>query len=254
MNRFGGAALAVMLAFGVGQPAAATIVDITYSGVVASGADVTGVFGAASDLSGTPFTATFRFDLDASTCSAGAIGTDCVGGVAYGDASPNLGASLEIGGVAVTFVGDASSEISGYNNLALGLNPFSEQSHSATRSDRTASGDDLLIAIDVLTLSSFGSNGALPASVDTPFAADLSAEQVNASFAIEDEIYDPRTGDFVVSAFAYGQLRPMSLVETVEAAVPEPSAWMLMLAGIGAIGGLMRRRRGMILARPWPSA
>jgi hypothetical protein len=27
------------------------------------------------------------------------------------------------------------------------------------------------------------------------------------------------------------------------AAVPEPAAWMMMIVGIGAIGGLMRRKR-----------
>ena len=248
------AALAAASAIVTGQAAFAKIVDVTYTGVVASGTDVTGVFGAPGDLSGAPFTATFRFDLNPALCTGDSIGVDCIGGTYNGDASPNLQAQLQVGGTTVTFVGDGLGEIRGFNNLSLGLNPFSEQAQSATHVDSTPIGDDLQIAVDVLTLSAYGFNGELPATVGAPFAADLSDEQVNASFSIEDEIYDPQTGDSVASAFAYGQLRPTSLTETVEAAVPEPSAWALMLAGVGAVGGLIRRRRGMILARTWSNA
>jgi hypothetical protein len=85
--------------------------------------------------------------------------------------------------------------------------------------------------------SSFRKNvgGTGPAVTDAELLAVLSAID---RFGISADYYIGGDGDFVT----------LDDVVLSSAAVPEPSTWALMILGLGATGGLLRRRRLAIAA------
>jgi len=50
-------------------------------------------------------------------------------------------------------------------------------------------------------------------------------------------------GTFKLSGFSEGSTDGLLTISAVSGAVPEPATWAMLLAGFGAVGGSMRRRR-----------
>jgi hypothetical protein len=107
-------------------PASATIIDVTYSGIVSNGTDATGVFGPADVLlNGNFYTLVYTFDTAMGRFSNGAglgapdaTGSELVGGPGAGPAIHNLYSSpgfavLTINGQSVNFTVDSGTNSQG---------------------------------------------------------------------------------------------------------------------------------------------
>src|ERR1700735_4574448 len=96
---------------GIADEAAADTVYVTYTGTVASGSDVSTLFGSTvgANLANDPFTATFAFTVPSGT------GTDPNANVIEGLSpnSPSLGASITISGVTQSIDGSEYGLIAG---------------------------------------------------------------------------------------------------------------------------------------------
>lgn len=76
---------------------------------------------------------------------------------------------------------------------------------------------------------------------DSPYFGDLSTFQANLR---RNGYYAPADlGALTLVAFSSGQVIGSALVTDDPAGVPEPAAWSLMIGGVGAAGGMLRRGR-----------
>lgn len=210
----GGFAAAAAIAF-AGSASAATYVA-TYTGVINGGYDVTGVFGAAGDISGQAFTASFTYDLDIGTLSALTNGQQATGSI--------TSAKLKVGAGEYSFGSNALNLIQTYSvspfNSLLGYVFHSVKATGSVTSELTLDGG---LTNGAATLA----QSLAPGSVQGAFGG---SGAYSGYFGIEAPVGETQ---------AYGYLEPTSYTVT---AVPEPAAWALMIGGFGLAGVMLRRR------------
>jgi len=230
------AATAATLALAFAAPAAAKVYPLYLQGTIASGYDQAGYFlSGGGDLTGRAFKAAFFTD-------------DSVGGreeddgqrtwIFGADERNPTTATLTINGVTVAFgepmgpIGeDHSDEYYGETRQQVGASDsYRRMSEGWIYDDRDWSwvyfhqeaggfGQDFLADHDWRSLTT----------------AQAQAATRIGSFTIQH--YDNHSG---YTPLATGRF------EITSAAIPEPGAWTLMIAGLGLAGGLLRRRRGVL--------
>jgi hypothetical protein len=199
-------------AFGC-RGADAQVVNITYTGTVASGYDGAGLFsGAWTDLSGYSFKATYKFDTSVGMTAPGFA----LGGTAVGAATPSLGASITINGSTVLIAGS----IIGY------FNSFNTPSSSQQYTQAQDSGVYLINKI------SYGGSAAFGLAPPSSFDDDVSEFTDASSFGDGATYLNLLNNHLTVSYAAEGETH----------GVPEPASWAMMVLGFGAMGTAMRRR------------
>lgn len=211
-----------LVAMAVAGQAAAAVVVTTYSGTVAHGTDVTGVFGTAgADLSGLPFVAVFETDATApGAVTAFGATSSSIGG---GAPTPPVTGRIVINGIAQVFDGDFGLQTQTDDGVFEAFTHFASNHAS----------DD-----DYGTLMAGGSGSGLDFLPDSDWrtfgASDL--DLVASLFGSVDIFeYDAEAGVLVRRAFA--------TLDVTGVSVPEPQAWALMILGFAGMGALLRYRR-----------
>jgi hypothetical protein len=242
------AALAVGAAISLtaAAQASAAIVSVTYTGTVSGGLDITGVFGSpGASLDGQGFTARYVFDttrgFTSSHTDASYTSSTALGGSAYGAESPALYANLTINGITFSIPGDSAGEIYGYADSS----GFSRQYHQADGALHTELGWGYSDNNSTIWNESSGFGG-LPGTIDVPFSMDTSGNATNSGRFSIDKTTVAYPGGIYSVDYAYGDLTPTHLSETLGA--PEPASWALMLLGVFGIGAAARSRRKAAVA------
>lgn len=202
------------VALAAAAPASATIVFMDFAGTVTSGNDSGGLFGAAgADLSGQSFVVHYVFDTTLGH-RTGPSPDQLVGGAAFNDASPSIGATVTVNGSSYTIVGDQFAE----DNAAW----YEDYATAQSSSNET------------LINYVFDYNNPLGTAIDRPFSLTVASNAATNYGALQTS-----SGTSLVF---HNTTISGGVVPTV-AAVPEPRTWAMMVIGFGATGSSLRRRR-----------
>jgi len=207
--------------------ASATVLDVTYSGMVAAGSnDALGLFGGGS-LAGDPFSVTYAFDTTKGSLVVVGTGYQLSGGSFLGGPTPSAGpATVTIDGHAYTVSGGGVDDLlavdrSGMTTLMESYIPSGAHLTTQYILDNTIAGYTLPFAPS--------------ANMSMPFSATGNSHV--AYFAV----FAP--GGTVAEQVLFDSKSPTQVDVTVPgAAAPEPSAWAMLMLGLGAIGAVLRRR------------
>jgi PEP-CTERM motif len=248
MNFRSGAALAIA-AFSSSQALATTYI-VTYTGTVAtSTVDSGGFFGSVNtSLAGLDFVATYT--ADDTTVGARYTSdpefTTLIGGPGIPDPGPPppilpgtsispVGATLTINGITLR-IGDINRFIGlvqKRDNIFSGADSLQAQVHERPT---VGFGNSRYLQIAVFsTINNIFTTSAFGEPIDRTLAA---GDQSNSSFSFVNTDANGFSQGSVSGTFAVSTVK----VSTVNAAaVPEPTSWILMLAGFGFIGGSLRQ-------------
>ena len=209
--------------------ASATILDVTYSGVVAAGSnDVLGLFGG-GPLDGDAFSVSYAFDTTKGSLSVLGTGYSLTGGSFLGGPTPSAGpATVTINGHALSVDGGGVDDAlgvdrSGMTTLMVSFIPSGPHLTTQYILDNTIAGYTLPFAPSSNMSMPFSATGNSHVAYFAVFApGGALAEQV---------LFDAKS--------------PTRVDVTVPgSAVPEPFAWAMMLTGFAAIGAALRTGRG----------
>jgi len=231
--------LGVVAAFAViavTTQASATIIYVTYKGVVTSDIDQTGVFGfvdSSSDrYAGKSYTADYVFD---STKGFASDPTNpnlktISGGSYYSSTSPAVSASVTVNGVTVLVDPSYVSGIWAYP---------SEQIHIAHNYY-----DNGIIHFDnYLQNLVLGGQPYLPLSLVGPFTFTIGSSGPNDYGGGEFYLYESNNGVTLEHTDIKAQMWTLTVSSAeISPGVPEPSTWILMLTGLAGVGFLAYRR------------
>jgi hypothetical protein len=188
--------------------AQAEVVGVTYTGTISNGQylDAANVFGG-GNLAGDAVTVQYWFDTATPNTSSDSA-YNIYGGTLFGNNSPALSAIITINGHSVTLGGTE------YGILAA-ASQGNYQHHEAWESDTRTVYSGVNTAL----------NGALPASLTTPFS------------------YTVQPGDLTAfGAFQYDDTSAAFAVTSVTESVPEASTWAMLLIGFAGVGFAAYRR------------
>ena len=220
-------------------PASATITIATYTGHLAGFSyDLTGVFGMASQsLDGLAYTATYRIDdsLPGAPVYVGMQGpyrniSSIFGGTGNGTTAVPVTATIKINGITASIAGTD-------NGFVLQTHGNFDQSYHYVGEGCGPRGCGSSYLSELATLFE---PGEFLTSQDfrTPLDVDLTPfKRGDAGGGLS--IYRPGATGF---EWAYGELRADRLTVSSGSAVPEPTAWALLMAGFGIVGAALRRQ------------
>lgn len=210
MNLFSKIALPVVAAAAFCAPAQATDFSLTLSGTIASGADDRGLFGAAhTSLVGDAFTIQYVIDP---VVEQDRTDSDGVSPLYLFNTPGKMQVTITINGRSFSFTGTAESLYDKTDHAAAGGDP----------------------AFSRLDFNAYDGTNSLVQSV----TADNAALGPLAGFS------PGSLGHSTLNMSLFGGAVRASSVDGIAiSTVPEPESWALMIAGFGAVGAAMRRRR-----------
>jgi hypothetical protein len=234
-----------ILTCSVWSSASASVITVTYDGVVSDGTDATGLFGpAGTALGGESYQLTYTFDTSKGALVPHPNGTELSGGPgSIGYSSPGM-AVLTINGrsVAINVDENAPSQgLSHYYALDYGSYVFTEQ---RVWNNVNTSADYTSFLVDTY-INDY--TYAIPTTLDVPYSLNLGpGVDVGSGFNFFDHIWS--SGIDVLQA--YGDLNP----QTVTVSIAEPPAWSFMLIGLSGLcvfahSGRWRKKRHSASAR-----
>ena len=224
-------------------PAEAAQYVITYTGTVYSSYDQTGEFGAAnSSLDGLAFKAVYTLTapLPGAYTSDDGTTAQIFGGTGSGSPSPVSG-SITINGNSVNFEGDYYG-VAYQSNGNVGSGGSDTIEHSAE--DYISDGERYRFHYVYNYITSGVNDIVATQDYTQPLNYTIQAGDYSSSnFYFYDYSYVTNTYDHYV----YGNFTTDHVtIALAGAAVPEPAAWALLIAGFGLTGGAMRRRQARI--------
>jgi hypothetical protein len=218
------AMIGAVATIGFAAHASAAVYTVTYTGTVvpadsnATDTDVEDLFGG-GNLTGDAFTAVYTYNTSLGTETATSTTDQLVGGLDYGVTAPITSVTFTINGDAYTYTPD-------YDSIAYASNT------SATKTTGDYVEEQAYSTAGDVSLMKLASLSA-PKTLSTAFTGTGST-----------------TANYLDTAFVNGQDDVIGFTATsatvaavAVSAAPEPSTWMLMIAGVGMIGLALRRRR-----------
>jgi hypothetical protein len=203
------------------RPAAGSELVMTFSGTVSSVTDSTNLFGLAPGVTSATFSDTFTFDLSNPGRSTGPGYDELYGGLDFGTVSPLIDSRLTINGHTIDFPGGASDEAYyGPLSSSAGMQAF-----IGPRPTGTQYFDNIILLATPLS------------NLDTPGSASGSGF---GNFYICEPPGNLCNSDVNIAA---GNFSPTEFTATISSGAPEPTAWALLLLGLGAVGGMARAPR-----------
>jgi hypothetical protein len=225
LGALAGAALCSMA-----SQASATIVNVTYQGIVTSDYDETGIFGTvggSNDLVGQSYTAKFTFDTSLGTSGSNPApyaNQQAYGGTAYGSGitSPVTSATVTIGSVTVSVPAIYQGIVAAYQNT----DGYGQQYHFAR-----ANGGSSYVYSEAYV---YAYDGSVPFTLTGPFTYTPTGQNSHLNF------YSRGTDGF--GSYEYTSVRASVTSLTVTSGVPEPSTWAMIILGFAGVGITAYRR------------
>jgi hypothetical protein len=211
--------------------ASATIVNVTYSGLVSSVRDLTGTLfdNGGSVQVGDTYVATFVFDTALGNTFSSATQNYAIGGTSVSQPTPALSAQVTINGVTVSIDPSYASDIQGQNDGST-----ARQFHSA-QDYRPLDGYN---EYTQNFFRGFAGNGPnIPAFIDGVIHYTL--EPNVQGFG---EYFLSQNGGSDVS-WVFADLRTLDVTLSATSAVPEASTWAMLILGFAGVGFMGYRRR-----------
>jgi hypothetical protein len=227
------------LAFSVS--AQATTLVITYSGVVSSGIDVTGVFGqAGQDLTGLSYTSVYSLIEPTPGAVVFTDGTSSTtyGGTAYDVPSP-ISATLTINGVTLSvgglYIGVVGRENGLPGDIGYDLLFHEAQDYTAGTINET---NNLVYNVIQSYTNNFLGAGDYTTSLNYTVQA---GDEASGGF----QFFTGNVASGAGPINAYGNLTPqtVNVAGITISAVPEPATWGMMFIGFGVLGAMSRRKK-----------
>jgi hypothetical protein len=220
------AATTTVLLFGLmGATASANVIDITMTGTLSSGG-APFPWGFASNtipasnfysIDGDPFVANFQFDTaDGSISTASGVTT--------------------LSGPATIASGDILVAGHHFAVPSCAIDPCATTTTALY--SRSANFIEVLFYEDASASAGLVLQAFAPTSWGAGLTDSIPAQSVNSAGV--DIILQPPGSYYNLAGFA--------TVDTVSVAAPEPSTWLLVTAGVGMVGGAVRRRRRSVAA------
>jgi hypothetical protein len=224
-------AAAAAVLFGA-STASATMYQVTLTGNTESINDFNNVFGLGAETVGSSANITDQafvetFDIDTAggnvlTSSMGISSNSIFG------ASPTyaVGGTLEINGHTISVSG------SNYSSVFTGGADYQINTNDVVAVNTNENND---FSLDL------HSNNLTAAPIPTTVTQAFSAALTPADYQVLDSFIDSKSGGQY--ADAAGELYPTQISIAEVSAAPEPSSWLLMIAGLGGAGLVLRRAR-----------
>lgn len=226
---------AAAAAFFVGaQPAAAVIVDVTYTGVVNNVVNPDGLFG--SPQLGDTFVVHLLFDTsDVTTTTVSATGVEVWGGTWFGGSPFVLSATATIGGV-TTVVAANIGHMVAVNDGATSRNWYQGEDDESDYSAQIYRGFDTYGVVNA-------TNASLPGVLNRSFSYDPTASDA-AALVLSYYYWNPATNEYH-DDYIDGAMSNVTVVAT-----PEASTWAMMAVGFACLGmaglsGFRTARKGI---------
>jgi hypothetical protein len=245
---FGMASMAAAGALALAGAAGAAEVTYTYTGVFADGLDVTGVFGPAlRPLAGLGFTAVFTRNDATPGASFFDDGTQSYV-LGFQAPAPVRGA-ITVDGATWRIRDDYGVQEQAEEKDACGLGcdrEYFEHFTVAKLQGADPTGTLLLYDQSYLDILGIGFGTDALSSHDYHSLGDVAGGAIPllGDLNIAAFVFDTTGAGYLSEAYAYGHLRPTSLVvaSVAAAAAPEPAAWALTILGFGWAGAMLRRQ------------
>jgi len=231
---------AVIVSLISAAPATATVVQATFSGTVSFGTDALGLFGATGgNLAQSSAQVVFRFDTALGTPVSDPFVVDGVwGGTMIGSATPMLDATVTIGGVSIT------SDATRLGYAALLADPSFGQSEQFQARGTATMTQGQTVATQFNALF-YGPGFSLPSQLDAPYTLTnlaAMAGQLNSQVFGDATFSLCPTSGGCISSHPFFNWTSFSVAPVVTAAVPLPASGLFLVAALGGVGAVRRRR------------
>ncbi|WP_145963750.1 hypothetical protein [Bradyrhizobium algeriense] len=213
----------------IASQASATIVNVTYTGIVTYDRDLTGIFGTVggnNDLVGQSYTAKFTFDTslgDANSSPGPYPYQETFGGTGYlgSPTSPVTSATVTIGSVTVS----VPATYQGFAGAVQYDDGFGRQFHYARANDASS--------VVYSQAHVYAYDGSVPFSLTGPFTYTPTY-----GGTLQFYSHDYTLGQVIQNTSVYASVTSL----TVTSGVPELSTWAMMILGFAGVGFAAYRR------------